>query len=106
MTTGSSVGSEGVPGAADGDWKGVVNQILYAVMFTPDLDDEAAARMAEAMRQRRHLGAGPTVYADAIARAGRYDGPLTDEIDTPHGEDRFREFLRRLAVELDTRRDE
>ncbi|MDH6465816.1 hypothetical protein M2302_006018 [Micromonospora sp. A200] len=86
------------------DWKGVVNQILYGLIFTVELDEAAAARMAEAMVERRLFGAGPRVYAAAIARARRHRGPLTDELPTPHDEERFREFLELLAVQLDARR--
>lgn len=86
------------------DWKGVVNQILYGLIFTPELDEAAAARMAEAMVERRSFGAGPGVYAAAITRARRHRGPLTDELPTPHGEERFRQFLELLAVQLDARR--
>ncbi|SCG67621.1 hypothetical protein [Micromonospora coxensis] len=86
------------------DWKGVVNQILYGLIFTRDLDDDAASRMADAMVERRHFGAGPGVYAAAIVRARRHRGPLTDEMPTPHGEEGFRAFLELLAAELDARR--
>jgi hypothetical protein len=89
---------------SEGDWKGVVNQILYGVMFTPRLDDEAAAQMARAMVERRYFGAGPAAYADAVEQAGRYPGPLTDEIDTPHTDEVFRAFLRSLGTELAARR--
>ncbi|MEV0805281.1 hypothetical protein [Micromonospora sp. NPDC050200] len=86
------------------DWKGVVNQILYGLIFTAELDDVAAARMAEAMVERRYFGAGPGVYAAAITRARRHRGPLTDEMPTPHGEEGFRSFLGLLAAQLDARR--
>ena len=61
-------------------------------------------QMAEAMVERRYFGDGPAVYADAIVQAQQYDGPLIDEIETPHSEQVFRDFLRRLAGELDQRR--
>ncbi|MEV4820506.1 hypothetical protein [Micromonospora sp. NPDC049274] len=86
------------------DWKGVINQILYGLIFTPQLDDPSAGQMAAAMVERRYFGDGPGVYADAIAWARQYAGPLTDEIETPHSEHDFRDFLRRLAAELDERR--
>ncbi|MEU5912908.1 hypothetical protein [Micromonospora sp. NPDC047527] len=89
---------------SDHDWKGVTNQILYGVMFTPQLDDAAASQMAAAMMERRYFGDGPDVYADAIAQAQRYTGLLTDDIETPHSEQGFRDFLRRLAGELNERR--
>ncbi|MBG6067712.1 hypothetical protein [Micromonospora ureilytica] len=88
----------------DRDWKGVTNQILHGVMFTAQLDDAAAKQMAAAMVERRYFGDGPAVYADAIVQAQQYDGPLTDEIETSHSEQGFRDFLRRLAGELDQRR--
>ncbi|MCX5118588.1 hypothetical protein OG992_15500 [Micromonospora sp. NBC_00362] len=86
------------------NWKGVINQILYGLMFTPQLDDDSASQMAEAMVERRYFGDGPAVYADAIVQAQQYDGPLIDEIETSHSEQGFRDFLRRLAGELDQRR--
>ncbi|TDC31011.1 hypothetical protein [Micromonospora sp. KC213] len=86
------------------DWKGVVNQILYGLIFTRVLDEAAAGRMADAMVERRNLVAGPRVYAAAIAQARRHRGPLTDELPTPHGEDEFRVFLELLATQLDARR--
>jgi len=88
----------------DRDWKGVTNQILHGVMFTPQLDDDSASQMAAAMVERRYFGDGPGVYAEAIVQAQQYDGPLTDEIETSHSEQGFRDFLRRLAGELDQRR--
>ncbi|MET8282566.1 hypothetical protein [Micromonospora sp. NPDC005174] len=89
---------------ATDDWKGIINQILYGLMFTPQLDDDTADQMAVAMGERRYFGAGPDAYADAIVQAGRYDGPLTDEIDTPHGEAAFRDFLGRLGSRLEALR--
>lgn len=89
---------------SDGDWKGVVNQILFGVMFTPQLDGTAADQMAAAMVERRYFGDGPAVYADAVEQALRYTGPLTDEIDTPHSEELFRAFLGQLAARLEARR--
>ncbi|WBC13414.1 hypothetical protein O7600_19995 [Micromonospora sp. WMMA1998] len=89
---------------ASDDWKGIVNQILYGLMFTPQLDDDTAGQMAAAMVERRYFGAGPDAYADAIVQALRYDGPLTDEIDTPHGEAAFRDFLGRLGTRLEALR--
>ncbi|MGV9215130.1 hypothetical protein ACTFTM_24990 [Micromonospora sp. RB23] len=89
---------------ATDDWKGTINQILYGLMFTPQLSDETADQMAAAMVERRYFGAGPDAYADAIAQAGRYDGPLTDEIETPHGETAFRDFLGRLGSRLEALR--
>ncbi|TDC81180.1 hypothetical protein E1193_15500 [Micromonospora sp. KC606] len=86
------------------DWKGVVNQILYGLIFTRVLDEVAASRMADAMVERRSLAAGPRVYAAAIAQARRHRGPLTDELPTPHTEEAFRAYLELLATELDSRR--
>ena len=87
-----------------GEWKGVVNQILYGLIFTPKLDETTAAKMATAMVERRYFGDGPEVYADAIAQALPYHGPLTDEIDTPHSEEQFRAFLHWLGSHLDAQR--
>lgn len=87
-----------------GDWKGIINQILYGLIFTPELDDGAATRMASAMVERRFFSEGPAVYADAITQALMYEGPLNDEIDAPHNEERLREFLRRLGAQLDALR--
>ncbi|MCT2277823.1 hypothetical protein [Micromonospora chalcea] len=86
------------------DWKSIINQILYGLMFTPQLDDSTAEQMAAAMAEWRYFGTGPDVYADAIVQARRYDGPLTDEIETPHGEAAFREFLGRLGASLEALR--
>lgn len=86
------------------DWKGVINQILYGLMFTPHLSDDTADQVAAAMVERRYFGAGPDAYANAIVQAGRYGGPLTDEIETPHGEEAFRDFLGRLGTRLDALR--
>lgn len=68
------------------------------------LDDSSAGQMATAMVERRYFGDGPGVYADAISQALGNTGLLTDEIETPHSEHDFRDFLRRLAAELDERR--
>jgi hypothetical protein len=95
--------TDGVSSMSD-DWKGVVNQILFGVLDTPRLDDDAADRMARAMVERRYFGDGPAAYAAAVEQALEYSGPLADEVGTPHGEEAFRAFLRQLAARLEAHR--
>lgn len=85
---------------SDTDWRGPVNQILYGLMFTPDLDDKTAAEMADAMMARRYFLDGPEVYERAIRAALATSEPLADAFDTPHNEEAFRGFLARLAARL------
>ena len=89
---------------ADGEWKGRINAILYGLIFTKELDDAAVRGMADALIAERTITGGPAVYLAAIEAALPSDEPLNDIIEAPHGEADIRDFLRRLAAELEARR--
>lgn len=88
----------------DGEWKGRINAILYGLIFTKELDDAAVRRMADALIAGRTMPGGPAVYLAAIEAALPTDEPLNDIIAAPHGEADIRDFLGRLAGELENRR--
>jgi hypothetical protein len=86
---------------ARGEWRGPVNQILYCLLFTGDLDATVVDGIAQAMVARSYLIEGPAAYAEAISGALAFDGLLNEEIETPHSEEQIRSFLSRLAERLD-----
>lgn len=88
----------------DEEWRGRINAILYGLIFTKALDDAAVRRTADAIIGGRTMPAGPAVYYAAIEPALRAGEPLNDIIEAPHGEEAIRDFLARLAAELDARR--
>jgi hypothetical protein len=89
---------------ADGEWKGGINAILYGLIFTRELDDAAVRRIADAVIAGQTMPAGPAVYYAAIEPALRSGEALNDVIEAPHSEAAIRDFLARLAAELDARR--
>jgi hypothetical protein len=82
------------------DWRGRINQILYGLIFTQNLDDAAASQMAEAMQARRYFVDGAEEYRDAITEALGTDATLSNGIETPHSEEEFRAFLARVLEKL------
>ena len=89
---------------ADGEWRGRINALLYGLIFTKALDDAAVRRLADAVIAERTIPGGPAVYLAAIEAALPTDEPLNDIIEAPHSEADIRDFLRRLAGELERRR--
>jgi hypothetical protein len=89
---------------AKGPWRGHINQILYALIGTPVLDEATATKMAQAMASGTYFADGTEVYAAAIPPALAYSGRLNDEIETEHGEAEIRSFLALLATKLDESR--
>lgn len=87
--------------ARKGDWRGPINQILYGIQFTRELDGTQASQIAEAMAARRYFRDGPQVYLQAIRSSRTYTGPLNDEIETPHSESAIRSFLALVADQLE-----
>ena len=86
------------------EWKGRINAILYGLIFTKELDDAAVHRMADALVAGRTMPMGAAVYYAAIEPALRSGEALNDVIEAPHSEEAIRDFLARLAAELDARR--
>lgn len=86
------------------EWSGRINAILYGLIFTKELDDAAVRTMADALIAAHTMPGGPAGYYAAIEPALRSGEPLNDVIEAPHSEEAIREFLGRLAVELDRRR--
>jgi hypothetical protein len=86
------------------EWRGRINAILYGLIFTKELDGSVVRRMADALIDGRAMPGGPDSYYTAIEPALRSGEPLNDMIQAPHSEEAIRDFLARLAVELDARR--
>lgn len=89
---------------ADGEWTGRINAILYGLIFTKELNDAAVHRMADMLIEGRTMPLGAPAYYAAIEPALRSGEPLNDMIQAPHSEEAIRDFLARLAAELDGRR--
>jgi hypothetical protein len=85
---------------ADGQWRGVVNQIVYGLIFAKRLDDAVVDDVARNIVARGTLRASPEVYREAITRA-LASATLEDPFDTPHTEAELRDFLARLGERLD-----
>ncbi|NUR72409.1 MAG: hypothetical protein HOU81_16460 [Hamadaea sp.] len=86
------------------EWRGTLNQILYLTNYARALNDEDAARFATQMIEFDFFPDGPAVYRAAIDRA--LAAPvLLDEgaVPAPHPEPALREFLGKVAAELDAR---
>ena len=89
---------------ANREWKGRINAILYGLIFTRELDDASVRSTADAVLDGRTMPLGVTAYYGAIEPALRSGEPLNDMIQAPHSEEAIRDFLGRLAAELDARR--
>jgi hypothetical protein len=85
-------------------WRGVTNAVLYSVQFDRELGDSVAARIARSLLENTPLGLTPEAAYDALAQASRSAEPLTGDIPQPHGDQEFRDFLRRLLGRLDALR--
>lgn len=85
-------------------WRGRTNQILYGLIYVEELTDAVAREMAGAMAAGRYFRDGPEAYAAAVGEALAQEGSLVEQIDTPHSDEQFRAFLRRLADQLETLR--
>jgi hypothetical protein len=85
-------------------WRGGINQILYTLMFVRRLDNEAVDNVARAIVERGVLSEGPAAYYDSIAAALKTTEQLTGDIETPHDDVSFRDFLHRLLTRLDALR--
>ncbi|MFX0591645.1 hypothetical protein [Melissospora conviva] len=82
-------------------WRGLVDHILYAVMFRQSLDDAAVDSTARTILSRQGLAAGPEAYSAAADLALASADPLTQSFDTPHSEQDLRAFLGRLRHRLE-----
>jgi hypothetical protein len=51
------------------EWRGAINGLLYGLIFTPEITDEAIADYADAALNYTVLGSGPKVYYEAIQEA-------------------------------------
>jgi hypothetical protein len=86
------------------EWRGRINAVLYGLIFTRELDDAAVRTTADALVAGRTMPGGPAAYYAAIGPALQSGEPLNEIIEAPHSEEAIRDFLARLAVELDARR--
>jgi len=89
----------------DEAWRGTLNQILYLTNYSRDLTAEDAASFAGRMIEYDFFPDGPAVYREALAQALAAPAVLSEQaVPTPHTEATLREFLGKLAAELDARK--
>lgn len=83
-------------------WQGLINQLLYGVIFTRELTDEVVARAADAAVDYTVLGAGPDAYYWAATEALASDQDLEGLSKLPqYDRAEIDRFLRALVVRLD-----
>lgn len=88
-----------------GEWRGVVNGVLYLVQFEPTLDEEqvVAARADQLVAQP--IFDQPVAETVAALRAALASGErLSGGIPAPHDEATVRGFLQRLADRMEALR--
>jgi hypothetical protein len=84
------------------DWRAPVNQLLYSLTYTKNIDDEAINFSADSAVQFTALSLGPDVYYEAITRA-LASGEHLDELSLlpQFDETQIADFLRAVAARLD-----
>jgi len=94
-----------VESISEQEWRGTLNQILYALIYARELDDSVADGVADMMMDRRMLPSEPEEYYQAISQALASDHLLGPQsVPTEHDEAALRQFLARLRIRLDDRR--
>lgn len=82
-------------------WQGTIDAILYTLIFTRRLDDDAEVdRVAGMIRTERGLTKGTAAYREAITQALATGGPLQPSPTTGHSDADIRVFLTRLRERL------
>lgn len=85
------------------EWRGVLNTILYGLIFKPALDEQAVDTMARRLIARRLYRQPTQYYYDTIKYALGLDVPLNSGM-TQHSQDEIRVFFQRLLTRLDEHR--
>jgi hypothetical protein len=87
------------------DWRGPINEILYGVIFTREINGEIVAGCADAAVNYTVLGLGPDVYYRAIGAALASGEDLDGLQQVPQfDQTQIAGFLRAVAERLDALR--
>lgn len=84
--------------------KGTSNAVLYSIQFERELDDTIVDRIARAVVEQPLWDLDPEQEYRDLSLALRSRARLTSLIPEPHGEEEYRDFLRRLLARLDAMR--
>jgi hypothetical protein len=82
------------------EWRGVLNAILYGLIFTPELSDESVDTAARQLIARRVYREPTQYYYDAIREALGRNVPMNSGM-TEHSQADTRRFFERLLARLD-----
>jgi hypothetical protein len=99
----AATGLPASPVAAPPPWQGVINGILYTLIFSHALDGAEVDRVAALIVEQRSLPGGPARHRAAIRQALAAPDILDDSLPTQFSEPDFRDFLTRLMRKLDER---
>jgi hypothetical protein len=99
----AATGLPASPVAAPPPWQGLINGILYTLIFSHALDGAEVDRVAALIVEQRSLPGGPARHRAAIRQALAAPDILDDSLPTQFSEPDFREFLTRLVRKLDER---
>ena len=99
----AATGLPASPVAAPPPWQGVINGILYTLIFSHALDGAEVDRVAALIVEERSLPGGPARHRAAIRQALAAPDILDDSLPTQFSEPDFRDFLTRLLRKLDER---
>jgi hypothetical protein len=86
------------------EWQRVTADLLWRAGTVAALTDAVADEAARGLVASRLADRTPALYYDAIGAALASDTPLTSGSDGPHGEEQFRDFLRRVRERMDALR--
>jgi hypothetical protein len=99
----AATGLPASPVAPPRPWQGVINGILYTLIFSHALNDAEVDRVAALIVEERNLPGGPARHRAAIRQALAAPGILDDSLPTRFSEPDFRDFLTRVLRKLDDR---
>lgn len=85
---------------AEQTWRGLVNQVRYALAYVRQPDEATAQVFAQRMIERRVFPSGPQAYLDGLAQAAQ--APQLIEAPTPGGPDEatLRAFCGQIVAHL------
>jgi hypothetical protein len=86
------------------EWRGVSNAVLYGLIFKPTLDDSEVDRIANELITEPLWTLTPQQGYDRLVEALRSDVDLNSDLQTPHSDAEYREFLKRLVDRMDALR--
>jgi hypothetical protein len=86
------------------DWSGPINQLLYGLIYSPEITDELVDFFADSAANRTTLGLGPEVYYEAINDALASGDDLSSLQLPQFDHTAVSRFLRAVAARLDSLR--